>query len=155
MIASQGRLRRAGPGDVSRLAALDRACFGNPWAPEVWNAEVARDVAVVTIVEDGPAAPLLAASCLWIVADEAHLLRLATAPAVRGRGFGRDLLTDALSRARGAGCRAMILEVARGNLAAVGLYRRAGFVVVGVRQGYYAAPPDDALVMQRPLSHAP
>jgi [ribosomal protein S18]-alanine N-acetyltransferase len=37
------------------------------------------------------------------------------------------------------------------NTAAQRLYARRGFQVVGRRRGYYAEPPEDALVLRRLL----
>jgi ribosomal-protein-alanine N-acetyltransferase len=45
----------------------------------------------------------------------------------------------------------MFLEVAAGNVAALALYRAAGFAEVGRRVRYYA-DGSDALVMRRDLS---
>jgi len=41
------------------------------------------------------------------------------------------------------------LEVRRSNLAARHLYDRFGFLVAGVRKGYYSNPVEDALVLWR------
>ena len=80
------RLRQAGPDDVDRLAALDEECFGTPWSRDVWVQEVTRPFAQVVIAEHDELRPatvpddrfhgLVGASCLWVVGDEAHLLRL-------------------------------------------------------------------------------
>jgi ribosomal-protein-alanine N-acetyltransferase len=139
-------LRRATTDDLDALVAIERACFGNPWSREIWIDELVRDLAYVEVAcEDGG---VVALACSWIVADEAHLMRIATLPHRRGRGLARALLGAALARARGAGCENMLLEVARGNADAVRLYRDTGFEVVGERLGYYASPPDDALIMR-------
>ena len=47
---------------------------------------------------------------------------------VRSRGFGERLLEAALEHAKGAGCRAVDLEVENGHPRAANLYQRAGFV---------------------------
>jgi ribosomal-protein-alanine N-acetyltransferase len=45
------------------------------------------------------------------------------------------------------GVRRATLEVRRSNLAAQRLYAAAGFTVVAIREGYYAQPAEDALVL--------
>jgi ribosomal-protein-alanine N-acetyltransferase len=40
-----------------------------------------------------------------------------------------------------------MLEVRASNLIAQALYARLGFRIIGRRRGYYAEPPEDALVM--------
>jgi ribosomal-protein-alanine N-acetyltransferase len=81
-----------------------------------------------------------------VAADEAEVLTLAVAPAVRRQGIATALLRAARDRARALGAHAMFLEVAVGNTAAVMLYRREGFAEVGRRRRYYA-DASDALVL--------
>jgi ribosomal-protein-alanine N-acetyltransferase len=64
------------------------------------------------------------------------------------------LLRALLDEASAAGCVHALLEVAAGNAPAVALYETFGFRAVGRRKGYYAHPPDDALVMHRSLERA-
>jgi ribosomal-protein-alanine N-acetyltransferase len=42
-----------------------------------------------------------------------------------------------------------VLEVRSANLAACALYKKQGFIVVGVRKDYYGDPRDDALLFAR------
>jgi ribosomal-protein-alanine N-acetyltransferase len=86
-------------------------------------------------------------------ADEAEILTVAVAAGFRGRNIGRDLLRRHLGRLAALGTRTVFLEVDEGNTAAVRLYRRAGFVEVGRREGYYpqGGPAAHALVLRRDL----
>ncbi len=143
------RLRDAVESDLPALAALDSACFGNPWSAEVYRQELVRSLALLRVAVHDHG--LHGLSCTWIVGDEAHLLRISTALAVRGAGLGRALLGQVLDHAATAGCRQVLLEVAAANVAAVGLYRAFGFERIGVRRGYYRSPPDDAWVLRRAL----
>lgn len=52
---------------------------------------------------------------------------LAVVPDHRGRGIGRQLLTDAQRRAQERGCCKLTLEVQDDNLTALGLYKSFGF----------------------------
>jgi [ribosomal protein S18]-alanine N-acetyltransferase len=135
--------------DLPALAALDAACFGNPWSADVYAEELARAFARVRVLE--AAGAVVALSCAWVVADEAHLLRIATAAQVRRQGLGRRLVQALLDEAQAARCQHVLLEVAARNAPAVALYEALGFRRIGRRKGYYARPPDDALVMRRPL----
>jgi ribosomal-protein-alanine N-acetyltransferase len=86
-----------------------------------------------------------------VTGDEAEVLTLAVAPAVRRLGVARGLLLAAKAHAAGAGSRALFLEVGTGNTAALQLYRREGFVEVGRRVRYYA-DASDALVLRADLA---
>lgn len=83
-------------------------------------------------------------------ADAADLLRVGVAPAHRRGGVGSALVEAVIESARSAGCTRLLLEVARGNAAAVATYGRLGFEVIATRPRYYAAG-EDALVMARSL----
>ncbi|MEJ0018327.1 MAG: GNAT family N-acetyltransferase [Acetobacteraceae bacterium] len=82
-----------------------------------------------------------------VAADEAEVLTLAVAPAVRRQGIGAALLAAAKAAAAARGARALFLEVATNNAAALALYLRAGFIEVGRRRRYYA-DSSDALVLR-------
>ncbi|MCL2162585.1 MAG: ribosomal protein S18-alanine N-acetyltransferase [Betaproteobacteria bacterium] len=84
------------------------------------------------------------------VLDEAHLLNISVVHAAQGRGLGRRLLEHLLSSAQCSGIRQFFLEVRTTNLVALALYRRAGFVEIGRRKGYYPSSEgrEDAIVMR-------
>jgi [ribosomal protein S18]-alanine N-acetyltransferase len=92
---------------------------------------------------DRPAALLIG----WHVADELHILNIATAPAARRRGHATALLAEAFAYAAAHRLRLMLLEVRRSNEAAIALYRKHGFAVTGVRRAYYADNDEDAIEM--------
>ncbi len=82
-----------------------------------------------------------------LLADEAHIMNLATRSDRRREGIGRELLgrLEALALAHGA--RLVTLECRRGNESAIALYESRGMKVAGVRPGYYAGSGEDALIM--------
>jgi ribosomal-protein-alanine N-acetyltransferase len=59
------------------------------------------------------------------------------------------LLNGVIREAAAMGVRRATLEVRRSNLAALGLYEAAGFVVAAVRRQYYTQPVEDALLLAR------
>jgi [ribosomal protein S18]-alanine N-acetyltransferase len=85
--------------------------------------------------------------CSWrqSAPDEAEILNLAVDPDRRRRGIGSALLAAVLERARGT----VFLEVAEPNLPAIALYRKQGWVDVGLRSGYYNQGTVNAVVMKK------
>jgi ribosomal-protein-alanine acetyltransferase len=137
--------------EAQHLAAIDeleRKCFDGPWVSAIYEEEIRRATSTVELAalverpED-----ILGVSCSWIVAGECHLLRVLTDPRERRRGVGRALVKRIIERSRQAACETVTLEVASRNSAAISLYERSGFLMVGRRPGYYKAPPDDAVLM--------
>ena len=95
-----------------------------------------------------------------VAADECEILTLGTAENAQRRGLARALLSAAAEEAQAAGARAMFLEVAEDNIAAIALYRAAGFALIGRRQNYYRRADGSVLdaVMLRatlPLNRCP
>ncbi|MEZ5401435.1 MAG: GNAT family N-acetyltransferase [Bryobacteraceae bacterium] len=75
---------------------------------------------------------------------EHELLNLAVAPEWRGRGVGRRLLEECVSRSAGE----MFLEVRESNSRAIALYESYGFRRTGVRPAYYENPVEAGIVMR-------
>jgi ribosomal-protein-alanine N-acetyltransferase len=78
---------------------------------------------------------------------EVEILNLAVARDERRKGIGTKLLETALENAAKQGVLGTFLEVRMSNDAALSLYRRHGFRVVGRRLGYYHSPNEDALTL--------
>jgi ribosomal-protein-alanine N-acetyltransferase len=110
-------------------------------------AELTREIALPWVLRD-PGGVVVGFLLAWSVADELHLLELASHPAHRRRGFGRALLTALVAHAREAKKRLLLLEVRRSNQAAIALYESTGFQTTGVRRGYYSDTGEDALEMR-------
>ncbi len=81
--------------------------------------------------------------------DEAELLNIGVTAAQQRKGLGRMMLNEMLESARARNMKRVFLEVRPSNVAAIALYRCAGFTGIGVRRGYYqnANGSEDALVM--------
>ena len=111
--------------------------------------ELNREWSRLWIVRDEPGDRRVGAFLLaWHVADEVHVIDLATRPDRRRRGFARVLVRQLLSYASEAQAQLVLLEVRRSNHAALCLYRDAGFAAVSVRRDYYSGPVEDAIEMQ-------
>jgi len=110
-------------------------------------AELAREIALPWIIR-APDRTIVGFLLAWSVADELHLLELASHPEHRRRGFARALLEALIARARQTRKRLLLLEVRRSNAAAIALYESCGFQTTGVRRGYYSDTGEDALEMR-------
>jgi ribosomal-protein-alanine N-acetyltransferase len=91
-----------------------------------------------------------------VAADESELLTIAVLPDRRRLGVGHRLLDAVIAHARAAGARALFLEVAADNPAALALYRQAAFQAVAERKAYYRrgdGPAADAVLMRLSLTY--
>jgi len=142
---------------ASALAALHGQAFDAPWSP--------ADIAVLmgspgvfafsaSLGADSEAREAAGFILCRVAADEAEVLTIAVAPAMRRRGVAGALLNQAMAAALAGGARTMFLEVATDNPGAEALYRAHGFGEVGRRPGYFSRPDGAvaALIMRRDLN---
>ncbi len=144
-------LAAAGTAHAAVLAALHQDGFTTPWSEQTFAGLLAQTAVHGLIAgQTEPAGFIL----YRIVADEAEILTLSVGNHYRRTGLATKLLTSALNHAITRGAIVFHLEVAADNLAAIALYRAAGFVNTGRRSGYYARPGEavDALLMAKTLS---
>ena len=87
----------------------------------------------------------------WHVADEVHVIHVATHPDSRRQGAARALMEALLGHARERRSRLVLLEVRRSNRAAIALYRAHGFCAIGIRRAYYRDTDEDAVEMMLAL----
>ena len=135
------RIDTMNEGDVVAVVSIDgptrmseeqlRAEIQRPWA-RLWVAREDRVVVAFVIA--------------WHVADELHLLNVATREDRRRRGVARQLMDHVIAHARSVRVKHVLLEVRRSNLPAIALYRSVGFFAMGVRARYYQ-DDEDAIEM--------
>jgi ribosomal-protein-alanine N-acetyltransferase len=135
--------------DLSTVSQMERSEFLAPWSEDSFRSAI-RDPKGMNLVceTDGR---LIGYLTSFLVLDEAFLTNLFIEPRERRKGYGRRLLNNLIGRIREKGVKRILLEVRRGNFAAVTLYQKMGFSSIGVRPGYYSNPKEDALVMRLSL----
>jgi [ribosomal protein S18]-alanine N-acetyltransferase len=95
------------------------------------------------------------ALCIPGTLAECELEFVLVPPETRRQRIGRILVHTVLAWARDLGANEVRLEVRESNAPALRLYEACGFVVAGRRPGYYADPPEDAVLMRRQISDVP
>ena len=134
--------------DAAAIAAVHAASFLRGWGEDEFH-RLLLDRSVVTH-RAAMSRTLIGFILSRLTAAEAEILSVAIAPAWRGRGLARPLLSLHLRRLAGLGTRALFLEVDEHNTPARRLYDRAGFFEVGRRAGYYGSGAT-ALALRRDL----
>ncbi|MCL5883979.1 MAG: ribosomal protein S18-alanine N-acetyltransferase [Deltaproteobacteria bacterium] len=151
VLPEKATIREMGPADLDGVMAIEAVSFPTPWSRRLFVEEIGRvfsDALVAVRESDGS---VLGYAVCWTVAGESHLLNIAVHPDARGRGLGRALLRECLRRGASAGATRIHLEVRPGNREALGLYRKEGFRLIGIRRGYYTDTGEDALILAREL----
>ncbi len=136
-------------GDVDEVHALECSVFPHPWSRANFMDSLASGYDAWVLRE--PAGALAGYFLLMYALDEAHLLDVAVAAPLHGRGVGRYLLDRIAARSRAQRMASILLEVRPSNTRALDVYRRYGYEEIGRRKGYYPAHEgrrEDAIVMR-------
>jgi tRNA threonylcarbamoyl adenosine modification protein YeaZ/ribosomal-protein-alanine acetyltransferase len=134
---------------VMVAASLRQAPF---WPREAYRAALDPDATprrIALVVDIGGKVAGLAVASL--IPPQVELETIAVDTHYQRCGLARRLFEELAGRLRLAGITEIILEVRASNQAALGLYRRLGFVETGRRPGYYVDPPEpaeDAVLMR-------
>jgi ribosomal-protein-alanine N-acetyltransferase len=125
-------LRAASATDIGAILAVNAAAFEPFWRygdATILSWLLTSDHAVLAEV-DGLAAGF-ALTSRSPENEYAYLIRLATLPAYRDRGIGRQLVADALDYSRAAGATGLALNTQASNLVSRRLYESLGFHPTG------------------------
>ena len=137
------------PEYADSAAELERACFSSPWSREQILDSAALSYAVYfAAAVDGVFAGYAG---MYTVSGEGDINNIAVLPQYRRLGVASALIRALEDAGRKAGLGKLRLEVRASNLPAVALYEKNGFYRVGNRRGYYTAPKEDAVLLDKDL----
>ena len=140
--------------ELEPILAIEQRSFRWPWGRLSFEGELSCQNACNYIVKSSAndaAGQVLAYAFFRQAADELHLLKIAVSPAWRGQSIATRLLERSFEISAKQGTTSVHLEVRPSNTAAIGLYLKLGFEVVGRRHKYYADSKEDALLMIKKL----
>ena len=133
--------------EAPQLARLEALVEASPWSEKNFLDSLNAGHLGFILEKEGQIA---AWAVVMTVLDEAELLIIGVRPDMQRQGLGSKLLSFVLRELRGRTV-LMNLEVRAGNLPAIGLYKRFGFLQTGIRRGYYpgenGSGREDALLM--------
>lgn len=141
--------------DVDAVVGIETLAYSFPWGRGNFIDSLAAGYHAQVLEADG--AGLIGYFVAMSGVDELHLLNITVAPARQGQGHGQRMLDAVQALASRLQMATLWLEVRQSNQRARALYRRRGFVEVGMRRGYYpaAGPREDAVVMKLALPDGP
>jgi ribosomal-protein-alanine N-acetyltransferase len=131
---------------LDEIMLIERSSFPYPWSPRFFLQELQVSCARSSLAESADG-KILGYVLFWLLPDEVDVHNIAVRTEYRRRGIGRMLLNQVLAEARRRRASRVTLEVRHSNTAAQKLYQSFGFVITGVRKGYYSDNGEDALAM--------
>jgi ribosomal-protein-alanine N-acetyltransferase len=140
--------------DLEPILAIEQKSFQRPWGRLSFEGELRSRSAcnfAVKSTEVKTCGQVIGYAFWHLVADEVHLLKVAVTPAWRGQGIASRLLERCFTLSVEQGAKSAHLEVRPSNIAAIELYQKLGFELVGRRPKYYPDSKEDALLMMKIL----
>ena len=151
------RIRDYQPQDFTRLWEVDQLCFppGISYTRYELSIYIGRRDAFTLIAESGSPDEADENIVGFLVAEASrrhggHIITIDVLADARKQGIGSALLKSAEIRIQAAGCRAVYLETAVDNVAAIAFYKRHRYDVVETVPRYYSNGLD-ALVLEKNL----
>ena len=141
-------IRDVGPDDIPQIEEIEQRCFSLPWTAEqlAGQRKDAQHEFIAAVTPDGT---VLGYVGMMYVLDEGYVSNVATDLPWRRQGIA-DALIGRLCAICGELRLAFVsLEVRAGNVPAIELYKKHGFVPVGLRKNYYERPREDAVIMTK------
>jgi ribosomal-protein-alanine N-acetyltransferase len=138
-------IRPARSADLGQILAIEVRRFTPPgWKRSHFEAALANPRTLFVVAEEE--GRVAGYACCWQVPPDLQIHSVVVAPEAARRGIGKALLGHVLAAARAEGLEKAALEVSDKNGPALGLYRSAGFEVVGRRPKFYNDGSDAVLM---------
>jgi len=139
--------------DVPEVWAIEKVSFSNPWHKtafigEIHNQPISHPYVIVHSLEKR----VIGYVIYWILKEEVQISNIAIHPDYRRMGIGESVLRQMISQLKKEKARFIFLEVRPSNAAALNLYRKLGFRMVGIRPNYYNNPREHAIIMGKNLA---
>lgn len=133
--------------DLEQVMTIEEANFSVPWTETGFFTFLLREDTLFLVAEEGE--KILGYCGVVTVQDEGDITNVAVEKNSQNQGIGEKLLEEMFQRTQKAGVCRLFLEVRAGNVAALHLYEKMGFVQMGIRKNYYEQPVEDGVVMMR------
>lgn len=144
-------IRKMQPEDVPAIAALEAACFSEPWSEQAFLDALKQPEALM-MTAIGMGNNSIGYCGIYLSADEGEITNVAVRPDYRKQGIADAILREVLSEAWKRGAQTIYLEVRQRNIPAQKLYEKHGFVSCGIRKNFYRKPTEHAIVMSCDLT---
>ncbi len=144
--------------DLDSVMAIEELSQSNPWTKKNFIDCINEKYWNYLLVGEDNQHQVLGHCILMPGVDELHLLNISIDPQFRRNHIAWRALLAIEKTGNDNGYAKILLEVRRSNIAAVALYEKLGYLLIGARKGYYPkkdhdqSQREDALVMEKILN---
>ena len=135
---------------LDRITEIESICFSSPWSKKSFTEGMAnKDIqSYFTALYNGEVVGYI---CIFHLFEEGELLNIAVSPDYRKHKIGQSLIDFMFNYLKAKNVSRITLEVRESNIPAKKLYKKNGFIPLGIRKNYYTAPIENAIVMEKHL----
>lgn len=135
--------------DLEQILEIENSSFLSPWTRRLFEEELTNPRSRIFLLKsrENKKEAIMGYICLWLVSDEAQILKIAVRPAARRKGFASALLQFALDYSYRNNILKAFLEVREHNHPARCFYHKCGFSLLGVRPRYYEDTKEHAFIL--------
>ena len=132
--------------DVKKATEIEAQNFPHPWRYEDFIKQSGDKSSLFLVAKQRES--VIGYISVTAVLDEASINTIAVKKESRRQGAAERLINEAVKKIRES-CAFLTLEVRKSNTAAVSLYKKLGFEIVGERPRFYRDPDEDAILMTK------
>ncbi|WP_066895740.1 ribosomal protein S18-alanine N-acetyltransferase [Clostridium nigeriense] len=137
--------------DINGIFNISKSCFSIPWSIDSIKSELNNPLAKYIVARDEDLNLVVGFVGVWIVIGEGSITNIAVSSDYRGKSIGNKLLESLINLCDDLSCTLINLEVRASNYTAQNLYKKHGFIIDGIRKGYYEDNKEDAILMSKKL----
>ena len=135
--------------DTEQVEMIEKQIFSIPWSQKSFEDACQSNDNIYLVCEMNGQ---IAGYCgLWTVLGEGNITNMAVSGGFRRLGIAETLMKEMEKRGMSKNVVTYFLEGRKSNKAAVNLYKKMGYVQIGVRKNFYEKPVEDALVMSKTI----
>ena len=135
--------------DVLALAQIEKEEFSTPFKEkdflDIYDSEISN---VLVARVDGTVVGYVS---FTVIIDECQIINFATKNEFKRQGVGKKVMEALLDYGKAKGVTKYFLEVRVTNEGAISLYKKYGFVPVGISKNHFSLPREDAILMNLEL----
>lgn len=121
---------------------IEKECFSDAWSKDNIELMLNSDFDKILTVDKS------AYINYRIMYEEAELMRIAVLKNSRNKSYASTLMFKMIEDLKAENIERCLLEVRASNKAAISLYEKYDFKIIGKRKEYYTNPIEDAFIMQ-------
>ena len=131
--------------DISALVDIEREAFSTPFKEKDFLDILESEISNVLVAKIGGL--VVGYVSFTIIIDECQIINFATKEEFKRQGVGKRVMEALIEHGKAKGVTKYFLEVRVSNEAAISLYKKYGFVEVGISKGHFSLPREDAVLM--------